>query len=212
MYDMENEKYKLSYFNDAVTITGFKDGVNFDDLLIESEVSYLCPRHDKLETHEIDRIGAHAFENHKLQKVTFDPNMGTFDILDYAFADNKEMEINQSPFSVIWIWKYAFYNCYKINNLEFPNVYLIQDSSFENCVGLESIIIGEKITSIGDFCFKNCNDNLSVTLLTAIPPKVGKGIFDGVDNLIIRIPKDSMAAYLTNEDWMQYKDSLFELA
>ncbi len=80
---------------------------------------------------------------------------------DLTFANCKKMEkvefLELSNSSIgLYIGQYAFYNCYKLSNIDLSMVSSIGMHSFENCFSLEAIDIS-KILYVSERAFYNCS-------------------------------------------------------
>ena len=63
------------------------------------------------------------------------------------------------------IGDYSFYNCYMLESVMIgENVTTIGNNAFCNCHNLESVIIGENVTTIGKKAFFNCSSLKSITI------------------------------------------------
>ena len=83
------------------------------------------------------------------------------------------------------IYEYAFYEDANINSVVMPNcVTSIGDSAFYNCYSITSITIPDSVTSIGEDAFSNCESLTSITIPDSVT-SIGEGAFTLCDNLKI---------------------------
>lgn len=84
------------------------------------------------------------------------------------------------------IQQMAFYECTNLHKVEFidcpENFYSIEQSVFEGCSNLESIVIPSSINGLGDFCFKGCTSMSSITLPNMMS-LIGDSCFEGCTSL-----------------------------
>ncbi len=110
-------------------------------------------------------------------------------ISDYAFAFSKELKsINLN--NVLNIGKYAFYNCDKLENIEFGSkLETIQDGAFSLCSSLHYVNIKNTVTSIGNSVFFNCKELFGLRIPNSVK-KLGKDIIKECESAIFYINKD----------------------
>ena len=123
------------------------------------------------------------------------------------------------PESVTEIGARAFYSSgfgveigdqYKV----IPNkVASIGDSAFYNCDGLFNVIIPESVTSIGADAFRSCAYLRKVIILATTPPTLGTKAFEP-DSLgdvpTITVPAGCGDAYKAATNWSTYADHILE--
>ena len=131
-------------------------------------------------------IGEYAFSRTKANNLEYMPNSEFIDCTSYGYID--------IPDSVTTIGKYAFYRGY---------------SSYVS--SKERIVIGNGITSIGDYAFgtseKFSNVDNEITCKALTPPTLGTNAFyDGTTNYIsaIYVPAESVDAYKSATNWSTY--------
>ena len=78
----------------------------------------------------------------------------------------------------------------------------IAPNTFENCTALESIVIPETVTHLGDRAFYGCSNLKSVTMMSPTPPTLGVEVFGKAPNLKIVVPEESVDVY--REAWDEY--------
>jgi hypothetical protein len=129
----------------------------------------------------VTEIGKHAFNNVCLNKVTFNKDLAITKISEHAFSYSyiKEIaipnsvqiieskafynsyELNKLSLNVIessltTISNFAFANCSKLNNINFPeNLKVIENNAFEGCTYLSRLTLPKSLEIIGDYAFKN---------------------------------------------------------
>ena len=97
------------------------------------------------------------------------------------------------PESVTTIDKYAFADCYSIEDVKLPgSVTYIGWGAFEDCAGLVSIEIPASVTRLESDTFKNCF-NLKEAIIPATMEYIGPTAFWEDNKLTIITPADSYA-------------------
>lgn len=78
---------------------------------------------------------------------------------------------------------FAFENCEKLENIEFPNLEIIDRQAFENCISLKSFNF-DKVKEIYEKAFYNCTSLTTIYLPTSVV-KIISGAFSNCPSLII---------------------------
>lgn len=87
----------------------------------------------------------------------------------------------------------------------------IEESAFKGS-GLVQITIPESVQKIKGGAFLNCNQLVTVTVLSPTPPiLLGDNIFDSVYQSVIKVPEESVNLYKTAEKWSEYADRIFPI-
>lgn len=85
----------------------------------------------------------------------------------------------------------------------------IDNAAFYDCADLTSVIIPSGVTSIGFRCFQNCSGLTSVTVEATTPPTLSQtNPFDNTNNCPIYVPAESVNAYKTANGWSQYSSRI----
>ena len=89
----------------------------------------------------------------------------------------------------------------------------IGDYAFLGCSSLTSVTIGESVKSIGYYAFRYCSSLTSVTCEAETPPTVGQYAFDGVSKSIpVYIPCGCIDAYKAASGWEDFTNIQVPLA
>ncbi len=83
---------------------------------------------------------------------------------------------------------------------------------FAKACGIDEYTIPTDITYIEECVFANCSNISLFRFESTTPPTLGKGVFDGIENLQISIPKEAVEAYLTCDWPYDYRRAIIELA
>ena len=84
--------------------------------------------------------------------------------------------------------------------------------AFAKACGIDEYTIPADITYIEDRVFANCTNISLFRFESTTPPTLGEGVFDGIENLQISIPKEAVEAYLTCDWPYDYRRAIIELA
>ncbi len=89
-------------------------------------------------------------------------------IPDYAYAENREMQLAEIPFGTKVIGKHAFYNCRSLDTLVLPHGGIeIEDGAFKNCSSLRKILLKDgngSCTCLKDILY-DMNQEITVEIL-----------------------------------------------
>ena len=115
---------------------------------------------------KLEYLGARAFYNcSKLEKVIF---------------ENGEAELN--------IYDYTFYKCTNLKTLTISkNIKSIGNYAFKDCETLDSIVMGDKLETIGNYAFYGCV-NVKTIVFSASVKSIGNYAFKGcamVDSVVL---------------------------
>lgn len=82
----------------------------------------------------------------------------------------------------------AFQNCSALKSLNFDNVTILGDFSFDGCTSLESITLNDELTNIPSYCFNGCT-SLKDFIIPANVNSIGEYAFNGCNSIAsITIP------------------------
>ena len=116
---------------------------------------------------------------------------------EYAFSNNKNLEIVMLPTNLKRIEGRAFIECYKLKTCVIPpNVEQIGAAAFADCHGIELIDLPQSLHWLGDFAFAGCKRLKQVTLYPET--FLGSMIFDNCE-------------LLKEINWLGTEEQLYEL-
>ncbi|MBR2196369.1 MAG: leucine-rich repeat protein [Salinivirgaceae bacterium] len=153
-------------------------------------------------TFSVTGISHHTFyECCDLSSITI-PN--TITIIDQCtFYGCSSLTSISFPESITNIGWSAFYGCSNLTSISIPkSVASIDESAFEGCnnittltyntnaigcvfknkTSLKTVIIGNDVTTIGDYAFQNCSNLTTINIPNSIT-NIGKKAFEGCDNI-----------------------------
>ncbi len=109
----------------------------------------------------------------------------------------KTVKIGNVEYQVTAIAPKALKNSKKLQSIVIPDTITeIGEGSFEGCTALKSITIGKNVTTIGKNAFKNCKNLKKITVKSKKLKKVGKSVLSGVHKkCVIKVPKKKLTAY-----------------
>ncbi len=84
----------------------------------------------------------------------------------------------------------------------------IPNKAFFKCLNLDSIIIPESVTEIGDAAFAQCWYLTKFYCQSTIPPTLGRNAFANTPDLIIYVPQTSVNTYKNADGWSKYASKI----
>lgn len=95
----------------------------------------------------------------------------------------------------------------KLETIILPNsITSLGECVFYNCNRLTSITIPNSVTSIGDNTFYGCDGLKSVTSLNPVPPSItGTSLGSVYENAVLNVPQGSKEAYMNADFWKLFK-------
>lgn len=100
----------------------------------------------------------------------------------------------------------AFSKCSSLTKVRLRTVKNIGAYAFENCTGLEDVVLGPSVVSIGEQAFAGCTKLEKVTNLADKPQTFPDKLFDGIDKsqFIIYVHRTSYEAFKAADGWKEY--------
>lgn len=80
----------------------------------------------------------------------------------------------------------------------------IRSYAFADCSSLQSVTIGDSVTSIGYEAFSNCNSITDIYIYSIIPPALLYADEFTNTNAILHVPAGSLSEYQTATNWAIY--------
>ena len=109
------------------------------------------------------------------------------------------------PDGIVKISNSAFELCTELTRVEIPkSVTNIGIMAFKSCTRLTEIELPENIINIADYAFSGCTNLKLVRCLATVPPTGNKIFYKTPEDLIIRVPAESLELYRTTEPWSKY--------
>lgn len=152
-------------------------------------------------------IVSNTYQNGK-GVITFDGDVTS--IGDDAFFWCSRLISVTIPDSVTTIGSHVFDACTKLTDVTIPDsVTTIGGYVFRECYSLTSMTIPNSVTEIGNFAFESCRSLTSVYCKATTPPVLGLDIFYSFsDGCKIYVPYQSLDAYKTAANWLEYADDI----
>ena len=146
--------------------------------------------------------GAFSY-NSKIQSASF-PKL--VKVSNYAFYDTTALATISMP-KVEELGSSVFYNT-QIETVELKSVKTIEGYLFTNCQQLTTLVLGDKLESIGRSFCSNCLQLTTVTVKAVTPP-TGSSFFSRCTGLThIYVPEGSVDAYKAASGWSAQADKI----
>jgi hypothetical protein len=184
----------------------------------------------------LETIGDYAFYETGITSITIPAGVTSIGDFAFGFCESLETVTFAEGSRLETIGVGAFEGCTSLTNITIPvGVTSIGNGAFESCgnlktvtfaegslletignnafesTGITSITIPASVTSIGDSAFADCTSLETVTVLATDPPTLGQGAFDFLQGFTIRVPTNSVAAYVAAPVWNGYGNSIAEI-
>ena len=116
------------------------------------------------------------------------------------------------PSTVTMIDMGAFYGCKSLTSVKLPEKLTeVLDYLFSDCESLTTIEIGAKVKKIEGDAFSECPALTTVICRAVTPPTAGWNFLGGAnENLVVKVPAESVEAYEKAEGWKEYKIEAIE--
>lgn len=109
------------------------------------------------------------------------------------------------PSGVTKIGNAVFWRCTELTNVELPNgITHIGNFAFKDCSRLSEIELPESLVEINDNAFSGCTSLSLVICHATTPPAANKLFYNVPENMIIRVPAESIESYKASEAWGKY--------
>jgi len=149
----------------------------------------------------VETIGFGAFENTKIESVSFEDGINLLTLGYRAFYNAKNLTSVSIPASVVSIDYYAFAECRNLETVAFAEDNMltgIYEGAFLNCLSLANVVLPDSIVEISDYAFYGCS---SLMKLPFSATATVKGIYDyafaytGIRELVVPDSVTDIGAY-----------------
>lgn len=123
----------------------------------------------------------------------------------YGYADVQSLLVNglMDSYDVGCVGNLT--NCVKIDLSRTNGYGEIPSYAFEEMTALTEVSLPACIESIDYYAFVGCNNLSVISCYSPIPPALGYGVFQGVDDaLVIKVPLQSVMIYSEAEGWKDF--------
>ena len=108
----------------------------------------------------------------------------------------------------------VFYYCRGLRSFDIPLSWstemIIGNSTFEQCVSLETLSFSSKLTTIGSRAFYGCSSMREYHFQSTEPPTLGANAFQSIPaSCKIYVPSASVNTYKTAANWSTYANQIF---
>ncbi len=179
--------------------------------------SYLCDGCEQLTgislPNGLTDLGDYVFDGcRSLKRVTL-PD-GIVNAGRYVFSDCRTLEKVYIPDSLVQMGTGIFKGCRMLEKFQIKNgVTEIADSMFSGCYTLAEMTIHGAVKTVSRYAFENCKGIQNYYFLPVNPPALGAtSAFMGISkDCKIYVPKGSLEAYQTADNWNIYASYMFEM-
>lgn len=143
-------------------------------------------------------------ECRELISVTLPEGLTTIGVS--SLRDCESLREIEFPTTVTMIDMGAFYGCKSLTKVKLPEkLTVVMDNLFGNCASLAEVEIGAKVTKIEAEVFAECPALTTVICRAVTPPATGWKFLGGEnENLVVKVPAESVDAYSKAEGWKEY--------
>ena len=150
--------------------------------------------------------------NGKLEKVEFGP-LVTETPWHFLYGECPALKTLTIGRNIKTIAAGAFAGCLSVKGIEIPaSVETIEAETFnggfwEREMALEEIIIGEKVSTIGDNAFKNCKNLKRICVKNKVPATISENVFEAMTYLdaTLYVPTGTKDAYSHASYWANFQ-------
>ncbi|MFR8479317.1 MAG: Mur ligase family protein [Anaerovoracaceae bacterium] len=148
-------------------------------------------------TYCVNINGCNIMKCKNINKIVKIPNLinhyPIFRIGRDVFSANDKITSIDFGKSVVNIGKSSFRGCTGLQTIDLPyNIIHIEEYAFAECEGLQEISL-KGVEHIEKYAFKDCK-NLKSVYISGSCATIEEGVFDGIDDFVIRTPQGSYAA------------------
>ena len=132
--------------------------------------------------------------------------VGVTSLGDYCFRLCTFLTSINLPEGVTSLGYGCFNGCTFLTSINMPEgVNSLGENCFRDCTSLTSITLPEGVTSLGAYCFDGCSALTIATVLPAIPPSIGNGVFRNAHTSFnIKVRSPYVDTYKTATNWTAY--------
>ena len=183
---------------DTVTTMGvgaFKDCTNLTEVSIGSGLTNWSTKKD-IYGHGYSIAANAAFQGcTSLSTVTM--KEGAANVGPYAFYNCTQLETVNVPKGILY--RSAFDGCIYLKNVTLGDITELYEYAFKNCDALQTIILPETLTSIGQEAFISCTSLRAITIPDAVTT-IGLGAFKGCTVLETVVIGSGVTTWITKSD------------
>lgn len=216
-FNYQGLRFRTDNNRTVAYITAPKDGIYIGDIVVpEIAVSTTVG-----ELKVVGIYGSPFADNPQITSVELPATIT--EIPDYAFDSCEELLSVKMP-GVTKIGNWSFRNCYKLENMEFPeNLKSIGNYCFDKNLAQTVVDLPASVTNLGGFIWEG-NPQITTFVCRAVtPPAVIKGSLDGEEIYTLfddndysgrklYVPEESINLYKAAYGWYQFKQEIYPLS